>query len=366
MFGQPTMEPCFARGPRFAMPFLPMDFMEYFHHENMNQRRPTSDKRPKDSENQNASENSQDLPSENPRGPASNNSQNTKECVREKASQNFQSLLECFLNQNVNPRRSASCHNPTAKECTEENASENSQNFENPMDVLESFLNQLMDPRRSASCNNPNTKETKEAKDVKDATEAKDAMEAKDTKDATKAKENSQNLPSENPMEVLEYFLSQLMNPRSASCNNPNTKEATEDNEDNEAVNAKDAKEAKDAKDGKQVSKTSNNEIKKKAINSYLKINEDVEKIEIKINLKGHDFKPEDFEVRAIDNKILEIKAENGDQTFEKQFNLSPKSKVEKIDCKINIKEENELMVTITIPKEIKVTQVPISMDESA
>ena len=364
MFGQPTMEPCFARGPRFAMQFLPMDLMDYFHHENMNQRRRTSDKNPEESDKENASEKSQDLPSENPntnqRGPATN-----QECVREKAPQNFQDLLECFLNQNMNPR-SASCHNGKAKKCEKENVSENPQNFENPMDILQCFLGQLMDPRRSASCNNPTTKETKEAKDVKDATEAKDAMEAKDTKDATKAKENSQNLPSENPMEVLEYFLSQLMNPRSASCNNPNTKEAKEAKEDKEAVNAKDAKEAKDAKDGKEVSKTSNNEIKKKAINSYLKINEDVEKIEIKINLKGHDFKPEDFEVRAIDNKILEIKAENEDQTFEKQFNLSPKSKVEKIDCKINVKEENELMVTITIPKEIKVTQVPISMDESA
>merc|ERR1711963_163096 len=46
----------------------------------------------------------------------------------------------------------------------------------------------------------------------------------------------------------------------------------------------------------------------------------DLEKVEIQIELVGYKFKGEHFEVRVVDENLLDIKAEGNDQKYHKQF----------------------------------------------
>merc|ERR1712062_412997 len=91
---------------------------------------------------------------------------------------------------------------------------------------------------------------------------------------------------------------------------------------------------------------------------------ETMEKIEIKIQFGGHSFKAENLDVQVINDNILVVKAEDADEKFEKKFKLSSNTLVEKIESTFDVKEEDVQTLIINIPKDIKVVQVPIAMDE--
>merc|ERR1719288_143886 len=91
---------------------------------------------------------------------------------------------------------------------------------------------------------------------------------------------------------------------------------------------------------------------------------ETMDKVEIKIQFGGHRFKAENLDVRLINDNVLVIKAEDDEEKFERNFKLSSDILVEKIESKFDIKEEDIQTLIINIPKDVKVTQVPIAMDE--
>merc|ERR1712004_793055 len=76
---------------------------------------------------------------------------------------------------------------------------------------------------------------------------------------------------------------------------------------------------------------------------------ETMEKVEIKIQFGGHKFKDE---------------AEDDEEKFERKFKLASDILVEKIESKFDVKEEDFQTLIINVPKDVKVTQIPIVMDE--
>merc|ERR1711963_655999 len=91
---------------------------------------------------------------------------------------------------------------------------------------------------------------------------------------------------------------------------------------------------------------------------------ETMEKVEIKIQFWGHKFKVEDLDIQVINDNVLVVKAEDDEEKFERKFKLSSDIIVEKIESKFDIKEEDVQTLIINIPKDVKVTQIPIAMDE--
>merc|ERR1712004_457726 len=86
--------------------------------------------------------------------------------------------------------------------------------------------------------------------------------------------------------------------------------------------------------------------------------------VEIKIQFGGHKFKAENLDVQVINDNVLVVKAEDNEEKFERKFKLSSDLLVEKIESKFDVKEEDVQNLIINIPKDVKVTQVPIAMDE--
>lgn len=104
---------------------------------------------------------------------------------------------------------------------------------------------------------------------------------------------------------------------------------------------------------------------KKIKLANKISINEDLEKMQIHIELIGYKFKGEHLDIRVFNEDILEVKAEDGDQKFEKQFKVPSKGDIENIESKFMVNdEENKQSLSITIPKKVKIVQVPIAMDE--
>merc|ERR1711963_470627 len=93
-------------------------------------------------------------------------------------------------------------------------------------------------------------------------------------------------------------------------------------------------------------------------------IKEDLEKVEIQIELFGYKFKGEHFEVRVVDDNLLDIKAEGNDQKYHKQFKLASNAIIEKIESKFECNEEDKQTLTIKVPKNVKIFQVPIAWEE--
>merc|ERR1712079_614471 len=91
---------------------------------------------------------------------------------------------------------------------------------------------------------------------------------------------------------------------------------------------------------------------------------ETMENVEIKIQFGGHKFKAENLDVQVINDNVLVVKAEDNEEKFERKFKLSSDILVEKIESKFDVKEEDVQTLVINIPKNIKVMQVPIAMDE--
>merc|ERR1711963_1161561 len=91
---------------------------------------------------------------------------------------------------------------------------------------------------------------------------------------------------------------------------------------------------------------------------------ETMEKVKIKIKFSGHKFKAENLDVQVINYNVLVVKAEDDEEKFERKFKLSSDILVEKIESKFDVNEEDVQTLIINIPKDVKVTQVPIAMDE--
>merc|ERR1712018_607290 len=90
---------------------------------------------------------------------------------------------------------------------------------------------------------------------------------------------------------------------------------------------------------------------------------EDMEKVEIKIQFHGHKFKAENLDIQVVNGDVLIVKAGDDEEKFERKFKLPSNSLVEKIDSKF-VKEEDTQTLMITIPKNVKITQIPIATDE--
>merc|ERR1711963_475417 len=91
---------------------------------------------------------------------------------------------------------------------------------------------------------------------------------------------------------------------------------------------------------------------------------ETMEKVEIKIQFGGHKFKGENLDVQVINDNVLVVKAEDNEEKFERKFKLSSDILVEKIESKFDVKEEDVQTLVINIPKDVKVTRIPIAMYE--
>merc|ERR1712110_982573 len=94
---------------------------------------------------------------------------------------------------------------------------------------------------------------------------------------------------------------------------------------------------------------------------SRVSCQEDMEKVEIKIQLHGHKFKAENLDVQVINNDVLVVKAEDDEEKFERKFKLPSNVLFDKIESKFDVKEENVQSLSIHVPKDIKRIQVPIS-----
>merc|ERR1712077_17002 len=97
---------------------------------------------------------------------------------------------------------------------------------------------------------------------------------------------------------------------------------------------------------------------------SNVSCHENMEKVEIKIKLHGHKFKAENLDVQVVNGDVLIVKAEDDEEKFERKFKLPSNTLVEKIESKFDVKEENTQTLMINIPKDVKIVQVPIAMDE--
>ena len=98
---------------------------------------------------------------------------------------------------------------------------------------------------------------------------------------------------------------------------------------------------------------------------SKVSVNETLEKVEIKVDLFGHKFNAEHLDVQVVDGNLLIVKAEDGDKKFERKFKLPQNANIDKIQPKFSKQEEEDKQtMTINIPKEVKIVQLPIAMDE--
>merc|ERR1711860_197683 len=97
---------------------------------------------------------------------------------------------------------------------------------------------------------------------------------------------------------------------------------------------------------------------------SKVSVNENLEKVEIKVDLMGHKFNAEHLDVQVVDGNLLIVKAEDGEKKFERKFKLPQNANIDKIQPKFSKQEEDKQTMTINIPKEGKIVQLPIAMDE--
>merc|ERR1711963_631536 len=112
-------------------------------------------------------------------------------------------------------------------------------------------------------------------------------------------------------------------------------------------------------KDMEPVTKTFSKKFMSKVV-----CQETMEKVEIKIQFGGHKFKAENLDVQVFNSNVLVVKAEDDEEKFERKFKLPSKSLAEKIESKFDTKEDDAQTLIINIPKDVKIVQVPIAMDE--
>merc|ERR1712018_889290 len=107
--------------------------------------------------------------------------------------------------------------------------------------------------------------------------------------------------------------------------------------------------------------------VTKKAFRRFMSkvsYNDTLEKIEIKIQFLGHEFKSEHLDVQVIDEKLVVVTAEDSEEKFEKKFQLPPNVLIEKIDSKLEMKDKEIQSLIVNIPKDVKIVQIPINVNE--
>ena len=82
---------------------------------------------------------------------------------------------------------------------------------------------------------------------------------------------------------------------------------------------------------------------------------EDMEKVEIKIQYLGSKFKPENLDVQVINDDVLFVKAEDGEEKFEDLIKLPSNVLVNEILSKFVIIDEKTQTLFTVFPKDIKV-----------
>merc|ERR1712038_1533557 len=107
--------------------------------------------------------------------------------------------------------------------------------------------------------------------------------------------------------------------------------------------------------------------VTKKAFRRFMSkvsFNETLEKIEIKIQFHGHEFKSEHLDVQIIDEKLVNVRAEDSEEKFEKKFQLPSNALTEKIDSKLEMKDKEIQTLIVNIPKDVKIVKIPITVNE--
>merc|ERR1712066_434170 len=100
-----------------------------------------------------------------------------------------------------------------------------------------------------------------------------------------------------------------------------------------------------------------------KPLMSKVSCQETLEKIEIKIQFNGHKFKAENLDVQVVNKDVLVVKVKDDEEKFERKFQLSSNTLLDKIALKFDVKEDVQTLL-INIPKDVKIFKVPIVMDE--
>lgn len=98
---------------------------------------------------------------------------------------------------------------------------------------------------------------------------------------------------------------------------------------------------------------------------TQVNVEENEHKMEITINFLGRNFSGEHLDVQVVNGDVMTIKAEKDDnEKFERKFKLPSKCQLDKIETRFNTKDDDRQTLVITIPKDIKIVQVPIAMEE--
>ena len=184
-------------------------------------------------------------------------------------------------------------------------------------------------------------------------------MLAKMVKEAKKQAQLEQ--LEQNYFEAINDFLEDITDSESEEENkSENMEECIENGKNDDGEKETEITVVQPEKELKSLEKTKNHSITK------VMVKEDLEKMEIKIELFGSKFKPEHLEINVVNGCVatLVVKAEDGDQKFERQFKLPSETNIDKIDSKFFYKKEDKQTLQITIPKDVKIVQLPISMEE--
>ena len=178
----------------------------------------------------------------------------------------------------------------------------------------------------------------------------------------------------QNYFEAINDFLEDITDDDSESeeNNSENNMEDEECNLENNAKNNDDIEKETEITVVQPETKLESEEEKTNKNNSIMTskvmVKEDLEKMEIKIELFGAKFKPEHLDINVVNGCVatLVVKAEDGDdQKFERQFKLPSETNIDKIDSKFFYKKDKDKQtLQITIPKDVKIVQLPISMEE--
>jgi len=174
----------------------------------------------------------------------------------------------------------------------------------------------------------------------------------------------------QNYYEAINDFLEDITDDSESEENNSENMEE-ECNIENNAKNVDDNEKETEITVVKPEQKLETNNEEEKTIKNHsmmtkAMVKEDLEKMEIKIELFGAKFKPEHLDINVVNGCVatLVVKAEDGDQKFERQFKLPSETNIDKIDSKFFYKKEDKQTLQITIPKDVKIVQLPISMEE--
>merc|ERR1711996_100747 len=161
---------------------------------------------------------------------------------------------------------------------------------------------------------------------------------------------------------LLENLFEQEVNPCQSSqccCASKSMKKSTSSTSEEGKMEVEGNKTNKEIKDMEPVTKTFS-----KQFMSKVACQETMEKVEIKVQFGGHTFQVENVDVQVVNGDILIVKAEDDEEKFERKFKLPSNILVEKIESKYDTKEDDTQTLMISIPKNVKVVQVPIAMDE--